>query len=79
MKNIRIYTPDKYKRENYIEVKENIYETVLDAEENDDALSLEQVTDEELLKKLEKNTGYNNYEQRNYDSLDNLYANKKTN
>ena len=55
MKNIRIYTPDKYKRENYIEVKENIYETVLDAEENDDALFLEQVTDEELLKKLEKN------------------------
>lgn len=33
MKNIRIYTPDKYKRENYIEVKDNIYETVLDAEE----------------------------------------------
>ena len=58
MKNIRIYTPDKYKRENYIEVKENIYETVLDAEENDDALSLEQVTDEELLKELEKITDW---------------------
>lgn len=58
MKNIRIYNPDKYKGENYIEVKENIYETVLEAEENDDALSLEQVTDEELLKELEKITDW---------------------
>lgn len=31
------------------------------------------------IKELEKKTNYNNYEQRNYDSLDNLYANKKTN
>ena len=29
------------------------------------------------VKELEKKTNYNNYEQRNYDSLDNLYANKK--
>ena len=58
MKNIRIYNPDKYKGENYIEVKEDIYETVLEAEENDDALSLEQVTDEELLKELEKKTDW---------------------
>ena len=27
------------------------------------------------IKKLEKNTGYNNYEQRKYDNLNNLYAN----
>ena len=31
------------------------------------------------IKELAKKTNYNNYEQRNYDSLDNLYANKKTN
>ncbi len=29
------------------------------------------------VKQLEKQTNYNNYEQRNYDDLDNLYANKK--
>lgn len=29
------------------------------------------------IKQLEKKTNYNNYEQRNYTSLDNLYANKK--
>lgn len=29
------------------------------------------------VKQLEKQTNYNNYEQRNYDNLDNLYANKK--
>ena len=29
------------------------------------------------IKQLEKQTNYNNYEQRNYDDLDNLYANKK--
>ena len=29
------------------------------------------------IKQLEKKTNYNNYEQRNYDDLDNLYANKK--
>lgn len=31
------------------------------------------------VKKLEKQTNYNNYEQRNYDNLNNLYANKKVN
>lgn len=31
------------------------------------------------IKQLEKKTNYNNYEQRNYDNLDNLYANKKVN
>lgn len=50
MKNIRIYTPNKYKGENYIEVKDNVYKTIVEVKENDDALSLEQVTDEELLK-----------------------------
>ena len=30
------------------------------------------------IKELEKKTNYNNYEQRKYDDLDNLYANKKT-
>ena len=29
------------------------------------------------IKKLEKETGYNKYEQRTYDNLDNLYANIK--
>jgi len=29
------------------------------------------------VKELQKKTNYNNYEQRNYDNLDNLYANKK--
>ena len=29
------------------------------------------------VKELKKQTNYNNYEQRNYDNLDNLYANKK--
>ena len=29
------------------------------------------------VKELKKKTNYNNYEQRNYDNLDNLYANKK--
>ena len=29
------------------------------------------------IKELQKKTNYNNYEQRNYDNLDNLYANKK--
>ena len=29
------------------------------------------------IKQLEKKTNYNNYEQRNYDDLDSLYANKK--
>lgn len=31
------------------------------------------------IKQLEKQTNYNNYEQRNYDNLNNLYANKKIN
>ena len=31
------------------------------------------------IKQLEKQTNYNNYEQRNYDNLDDLYANKKIN
>ena len=31
------------------------------------------------VKQLEKQTNYNNYEQRDYDNLDNLYANKKVN
>ncbi len=31
------------------------------------------------VKQLEKQTNYNNYEQRNYDNLDDLYANKKVN
>ena len=31
------------------------------------------------VKQLEKQTNYNNYEQRNYDNLDDLYANKKIN
>ena len=58
MKNIRVYTPDIYKGENYIEVKDNIYKTVIEAEEDDDGLSLEQVTDKELLKELEKLTDW---------------------
>ncbi len=58
MKNIRIYTPDKYKGEKYTEVKDNIYKTVVEAEENDKSLSLEQVTDEELLKALEMITDW---------------------
>lgn len=58
MKNIRIYTPDIYKEENYIEVKDNIYKTVIEAEEDDNGLSLEQVTDKEILKELEKLTDW---------------------
>ena len=58
MKNIRIYTSDKYKGENYIEVKDNIYKTVVKLKENDNELFLEQVTDEKLLKELEKLTNW---------------------
>lgn len=58
MKNIRIYTPDIYKGENYIKVKDNIYKTVIEVEEDDNGLSLEQVTDKELLKELEKITDW---------------------
>ena len=58
MKNIRVYTPDLYKGENYIEVQDNIYKTVIEAEEDDNGLSLEQVTDKELLKELEKLTDW---------------------
>ncbi|MBP3840789.1 MAG: hypothetical protein IK997_01535 [Bacilli bacterium] len=58
MKNIRVYTPDIYKGENYIKVKDNIYKTVIEVEEDDNGLSLEQVTDEELLKELEKITNW---------------------
>ena len=58
MKNIRIYTPDIYKGENYIEVKDNIYKTVIEAEEDDNGLSLEQVMDKELLNELEKLTDW---------------------
>ena len=60
MKNIRIYTPNKYKGENYIEVKDNIYKTVVELEENDDALSLKQIADEEFLKELENLTDWKN-------------------
>ena len=39
---------------------------------------LEEVkTKSKAIKELKKQTNYNNYEQRNYDNLDNLYANKK--
>ena len=31
------------------------------------------------IKELQKQTNYNNYEQRTYDNLDDLYANKKVN
>ena len=31
------------------------------------------------IKQLKKQTNYNNYEQRNYDNLNDLYANKKIN
>ena len=58
MKNIRVYTPDIYKGENYIEVKDNIYKTVIEVKEDDNGLSLEQVTDKELLKELEKITDW---------------------
>jgi len=58
LKNIRIYTPDIYKGENYIKVKDNIYKTVIEVEEDDNGLSLEQVTDKELLKELEKITDW---------------------
>ena len=58
MKNIRVYTPDIYKGENYIKVKDNIYKTVIEAEEDDNGLSLEQVTDKELLNELEKLTDW---------------------
>ena len=58
MKNIRIYTPDKYKGENYIEVKDNIYKTVVEVEKKNNVLSLKQVTDKELLKELEKLTDW---------------------
>jgi len=58
MKNIRVYTPDIYKGENYIKVKDNIYKTVIEVEEDDNGLSLEQVTDKELLKELEKLTDW---------------------
>ena len=34
-------------------------------------------TKNKAVKELQKKTNYNNYEQRNYDNLDNLYANKK--
>ena len=53
MKNIRVYTPDIYKGENYIEVKDNIYKTVIEAEEDDNGLSLEQVTDIGKINRLE--------------------------
>ncbi len=58
MKNIRVYTPNIYKGENYIEVKDNIYKTVIEVKEDDNGLSLEQVTDKELLKELEKITDW---------------------
>ena len=41
MKNIRVYTPDIYKGENYIKVKDNIYKTVIEVEEDDNGLSLD--------------------------------------
>ena len=37
----------------------------------------EMKTKNKNIKDLQKKTNYNNYEQRNYDNLDNLYANKK--
>ena len=37
----------------------------------------EMKTKNKAVKELKKQTNYNNYEQRNYDNLDNLYANKK--
>lgn len=58
MKNIRVYTPEIYKGENYIEVKDNIYKTVIEMKEDDNGLSLEQVTDKELIKELEKITDW---------------------
>lgn len=51
---IKFYCKLVSKGENYIEVKDNIYKTVMEVEEDDKVLSIEQVTDKELLKELEK-------------------------
>lgn len=77
MKNIRVYTPDIYKGENYIEVKDNIYKTVIEAEEDDNGLSLEQVTDKELLKKLEKLTDWKQSDREIEDDYLIAYYNEK--
>ncbi len=77
MKNIRVYTPDIYKGENYIEVKDNIYKTVIEAEEDDNGLSLEQVTDKELLKELEKLTDWKQSDREIEDDYLIAYYNEK--
>ena len=55
---IKFYCKLVSKGENYIEVKDNIYKTVMEVEEDDKVLSIEQVTDKELLKELEKITDW---------------------
>jgi len=53
MKNISIFKPIKYNTEAYKEVEENIYHTVYFTH-SDHALTLREVTDQDLLKELKK-------------------------
>lgn len=52
--------------DNKLKTKEDVEKYVADMKAKD-----------KNVKELKKKTNYNNYEQRNYDNLDNLYANKK--
>ena len=52
--------------ENNLKTKEDVEKYIADMKIKD-----------KNVKELKKKTNYNNYEQRNYDNLDNLYANKK--
>lgn len=53
MKNIRFYDAPKYKGADYEKIEENIYKTIITEEDDGMSLSLEQITDKELLEALE--------------------------
>ena len=58
MKNIRSYYPEKYNKEGYTKVAENIFKTTTPPEWEEDVTSFKQIEDEELLKALREITDW---------------------
>lgn len=58
MKNIRNYDAPKYSGSEYTKIEEGIYKTILLLDDRQDSISLEQLTDEQELENIRKQTGW---------------------
>lgn len=58
MKNIRLYTAPKYSGSDYTEIETGIYRTCLCYDDQQDSISLQQLTDVQELAEVEKQTGW---------------------